>query len=112
MPNFTVYSGFARFGHNSPWILSPVSLTAMSSLLLVLITSYVYRIFSANDAKKIHQLGGISIFNTWEFFDKRYDFLRLNREKTGQDLFSFKVFHVSVSRAVVQLVDSDLLTND
>ena len=42
----------------------------------------------------IKPLGGFSIVTAWKFFDRRFDFLRANFSKTGQNLFSFKVLHV------------------
>jgi hypothetical protein len=71
-------------------------LAAVSSLLLFLSTWYSWLYFSASGSNKIHRLGGFSIVNAWTFFNKRYDFLRLNRDKTGHDLFSFKLFQVSI----------------
>jgi len=94
MLNATISSGFAPYESHS---LSHVTLAALSvSLLLGLGTSYAYFFSSGNNPNKIHELGGLSIANAWTFFNKRYDFLRSNFEKTGQDLFSFKVLHVSL----------------
>jgi sterol 14-demethylase len=76
-----------------PWVLSPVVLAAV---LLGLATSYAYTFVSGEDATKMHQLGGFSIINAWTFFNKRYEFLWSNFNKTGQDLFSFKVLQVSL----------------
>jgi sterol 14-demethylase len=59
-------------------------------VLLILSTFYAY-LFSDSKANKIHELRGFSILNAWAFFNKRYDFLRSNFDKTGHDLFSFKV---------------------
>ncbi|KIM88310.1 hypothetical protein PILCRDRAFT_253602 [Piloderma croceum F 1598] len=44
----------------------------------------------------MYQLGGFSIINAWTFFNKRYEFLWSNFNKTGQDLFSFKVLQHKV----------------
>jgi len=44
----------------------------------------------------IQPLGGFSIVTAWQFFDRRFDFLRSNFSKTGQNLFSFKVLQHSV----------------
>ena len=96
MLNVTLYSESSRFESQFPWMPSPTLLVAMSSLLLVISTSYAYLFLSANDPKKIHQLGGFSFTNAWAFFNKRHDFLRSNRNKTGHDLFSFNVFQVSL----------------
>jgi hypothetical protein len=39
------------------------------------------------------------ILAAWPFFTRRYDFIKSNFEKTGQNMFSFNVLHV---RIVVQ----------
>src|SRR5882672_9009831 len=102
MSNVTVHSEseFASFQTHFPGILWSIFLAAISAFLLAICTSlcsYVYPLFSANGVKKMHQLGGLSIFNAWVFFNKRYDFLRSNQEKTGRALFSFKVFQASMN---------------
>ena len=79
----------------SHWLPSQVSLGTVSSLLLVLCAlAYAY-LFSGNNKNKIPELGGLSIVNAWSFFNRRYDFLRSNFDKTGHELFSFKVLQVS-----------------
>ena len=37
-----------------------------------------------------------TILAAWPFFTKRYDFLKENFQKTGRNLFSFKVLHVCI----------------
>ena len=74
---------------------SQVAFAAISSFLLVAVSSYAYFFSSGKNPNKIHQLGSISVINAWAFFNKRYDFLRSNFDKTGHDLFSFKVLQVS-----------------
>ncbi|KIM74625.1 hypothetical protein PILCRDRAFT_828049 [Piloderma croceum F 1598] len=68
---------------------------ALSSLLLCLGISYVY-LFPGIDAAEIHTLRGFSIVNAWTFLNKRYDFLRSNFEKTGHNLFAFKIMQHKV----------------
>jgi hypothetical protein len=48
----------------------------VSSLLLVIGTSYAYFFSSRNNTNKIQELGGISIFNAWAFLNKRHDFMQ------------------------------------
>lgn len=36
------------------------------------------------------------ILATWPFFTRRYDFIRSNFEKTGSNVFSFKVLYVRI----------------
>jgi len=80
-----------------PLVLSPVVLAVV---LLGFAASYAYIFVSGDDATKMHQLGGFSIINAWTFFNKRYEFLWSNFNKTGQDLFSFKVLQVSLGFSV------------
>jgi sterol 14-demethylase len=94
MPNITTYSEYTQFELHSPWMPSPI---VLGVVLLALGTLYTYFFPSQSEARKIHQLGGISIINAWTFFTKRYDFLRSNFNKTGHALFSFKVLQVSVN---------------
>ena len=42
----------------------------------------------------IHPLGGLSALTAWQFFTRRFVFLKSNFSKTGQNAFSFKVLHV------------------
>jgi hypothetical protein len=95
MLNDIVNPGFGHLEFNSPWTSSVILLAAASSVLLILSTFYAY-LFSDSKANKIHELRGFSILNAWAFFNKRYDFLRSNFDKTGHDLFSFKVLQVSL----------------
>ena len=95
MQNATLHFDFPWFEFHSPWMLPPAFLVVLFSLLLVIGTSYVDFFFAGNDATTIHQLGGFSIVNAWNSFTKRYDFLRSTFDKTGHDLFSFKVFQES-----------------
>jgi hypothetical protein len=94
MLNRTAPQEFTQFVPHAPWTPSAGFLGAVSSLLLILSTSYVYSAYSGNDPKKVHRIGGLSIINAWAFFNKRYDFLRTNFDKTGLHLFSFKVLQV------------------
>jgi hypothetical protein len=96
MLNLTTCSEFVSFESHLPRIASSgILAVAGFSLLLVLSTSYGCFFASVSDAK-IHQLGGFSIINAWTFFIKRYDFLRTNFDKTGHNLFSFRVVQVSL----------------
>jgi hypothetical protein len=97
MSNATVNSEFISLESHLTRAPSPLALTVVSSCLLVFGTLYIYRFPNGNNAKKIHQLGGFSIVNAWTFFNKRYDFLRSNFDKTGHNLFSFNVLQVSSS---------------
>jgi sterol 14-demethylase len=96
MLNATLSSGLAQFESHLPWT-PHFTLAAVSSLLMGLLCTLLYAYFfsSGNDANKIRALRGFSVVNAWMFFNKRYDFLRSNFDKTGHDLFSFKVLHVS-----------------
>jgi len=84
----------------SSWMTCHYTQAVLSSLLLCLGISYVY-LFTGNDAAEIHTLRGFSIVNAWTFFNKRYDFLRLNFEQTGHDLFAFKFMQVSDPRTIM-----------
>jgi sterol 14-demethylase len=80
-----------------PWDVDVAFPAAVTGLLLVLGTLYARTVYSSNDdTSKVYQLGGFSIVNAWTFFNKRYDFLRSNFDKTGHELFAFKVLHVSL----------------
>ncbi|KIM79953.1 hypothetical protein PILCRDRAFT_822816 [Piloderma croceum F 1598] len=79
-----------------PWDFNVALPAPVTGLLLVLGTLYARSVYSGNDTSKIYQLGGFSIVNAWTFFNKRYDFLRSNFDKTGHELFAFKVLHYQV----------------
>ena len=96
MLNATASSKLPRFELQLPWIPWDIALAAATSSLLLLGTLYIHLVVSGKDTNKIHQLGGVSIVNAWTFFNKRYDFLRSNFDKTGHEPFAFKVLHVSV----------------
>jgi hypothetical protein len=109
MLDLTIIPQFAQVNSHPPWMTAPVLWAAISSLLLVIGTSYAY-FYSSNDAKKIHRLKGFSVINAWTFFNKRYDFLRSNFDKTGQDLFSFKVLQVgSCLRSLFDFVMNNII---
>lgn len=55
----------------------------------------VARLSSGTEAE-LHRLWGPSSLTAWQFFNKRYDFLRSNFAKTDQRLFSFRVLGHSV----------------
>jgi hypothetical protein len=96
MLNATASSRLPQFELHSPWMSLDLTLAAVIGSLLLLGTFYARRfVVSGNDGNKIHQLGGFSTVNAWTFFDKRYDFLRSGFDKTGLELFAFKILHVS-----------------
>jgi hypothetical protein len=98
MLNTAAYFEFAWLNGDQRWGPSAavvgLCVTAFS-LLLILGTSYTHFYLSTVDKNDIPELGGFSIINAWTFFDKRYDFLRSNFDKTGEKLFSFRVLQVS-----------------
>ena len=90
---------FGRFEVNLAWI--PLTIF-LATALLVLSASYA-SLFTENRAK-IPALRGYSIVHAWAFFNKRYDFMRSNFERTGHSLFSFRVLQVSSCRAIIYFV--------
>jgi hypothetical protein len=87
-------SEFLQFVSRGSWMASLCSALAVV-VLLCLGTIYVY-ISSGNlDVNKIYVLRGLSLVHAWSFFNERFDFLRSNFDKTGHELFAFKVLHVS-----------------
>lgn len=101
MLNTSMTRVFPYFGSNPPGTTSPIILAVVSGLL-VLCTSYL--LFARHKPTAIYELGGLSIFNAWTFFGKRYDFLISNFERTGHAMFSFNVLHVSFSLARIFLL--------
>ena len=72
-----------------------VFITAVAGLLVVTLSTYRLQSQVQHDKSGIHELGGWSRFTAWPFFSRRYDFLHSNWEKTGQELFQFRVLQVS-----------------
>ena len=75
------------------------SITFSTAALLagtVLLTVVYPTFFGSKDGTGIRQLGGLSVFTAWPFFKQRYDFLKSNFATTGENIFSFKVLHVSL----------------
>lgn len=71
--------------------------TALPTAAALIVAALVYLTkFRSKKSADICELGGLSIFTAWPFFNKRYDFLKSNFAKTGQELFSFKVLQHSV----------------
>ncbi|KAG5652598.1 hypothetical protein H0H81_004429 [Sphagnurus paluster] len=54
-------------------------------------------ILSSKKSTDIEELGGVSLFTAWPFFSRRFDFLKESFAKTGQNIFTFKVLHHSVT---------------
>jgi hypothetical protein len=92
-----------------PWDIDVALPAAVTGLLFVLGTLYAHSVYSSNNTSKVYQLGGFSIVNAWTFFNKRYDFLRSNFDKTGHELFSFKVLHVSLCLCIRAFHDGFIL---
>lgn len=76
------------------WQQFPVGLTAVGAVAFALFTLWVFPALLPAKEGDIHTLGGLSILTAWPFFSKRYDFLRANFQKTGQDLFKFHILQV------------------
>lgn len=68
------------------WVIVPA---------LVLLASGTFALSSPNRKHRVPTLGGLSIFNAWDFFVRRWDFLQSNFKRTGQQMFSFSVLQVS-----------------
>ncbi|KAF7979339.1 hypothetical protein HWV62_42761 [Athelia sp. TMB] len=68
-----------------------VFITAAAGLLIVTLSTYRLQSTVQHDKSGIYELGGWSRFTAWPFFSRRYDFLHSNWEKTGQELFQFRV---------------------
>ncbi|GLB42444.1 putative cytochrome P450 [Lyophyllum shimeji] len=77
---------------------APVTVQAATALGVgILITLAYPALFSSKKSTGITELGGWSILTAWPFFNKRFDFLRENFAKTGENFFTFKVLHHSVT---------------
>ena len=74
---------------NTSYALLPTAAAVFASAVL-----YSTLLPSPPKDTTIQPLGGLSIFTAWQFFTRRYDFLKSNFSKTGQNLFSFKVLYV------------------
>ncbi|KAF7968863.1 hypothetical protein HWV62_29186 [Athelia sp. TMB] len=73
-----------------------VFITAAAGLLIVTLSTYRLQSTVQHDKSGIYELGGWSRFTAWPFFSRRYDFLHSNWEKTGQELFQFRVLQHTV----------------
>jgi len=77
---------------------------ALPTAAAVLASAVLYStLFTAprSDAT-IHPLGGLSILTAWQFFNRRFDFLKSNFSETGQNMFSFKVLHARPCIAIAR----------
>ncbi|KAF8069204.1 cytochrome P450 [Lyophyllum atratum] len=77
---------------------APVAVQAATAVGAGILVAVAYpALFSSQKSTDIQELGGLSILTAWPFFSKRFDFLRENFKKTGQNLFSFKILHHTVT---------------
>ena len=78
-------------------VLPPPSFALCLAAALFAVVTLFSVIFSSNISKdtEIYELGCLSILTAWPFFRRRYDFLKSNFAKTGLNMFSFKVLHVT-----------------
>lgn len=72
----------------------PTATAVGVSLLLAILYP---ALFSSKKSTDIEELGGVSLFTAWPFFSRRFDFLKDNFAKTGENIFTFKVLHHSVT---------------
>ena len=88
-----ILSQFAQFANipaqPSPWIITLAAILISCSIGIL---STVFR--SASD-DKIHKLGGFQLIAAWNFFAKRYDFMREHFKKTGVNMFRFHLLQVN-----------------
>ena len=60
----------------------------------ILATTAVYYVLSSRDQEhEFPNLGGIQLYHAWNFFQRRYDFLQSNLERSLGKSFSFNVHH-------------------
>lgn len=69
-------------------------ITAFAGIVIVTLSKYRSQSSVQHDRAAIHELGGWSRFTAWPFFSRRYNFLHSTWEKTGAELFRFRVLQV------------------
>ena len=86
----------ALLNETSTLVTSWIASYALPTAVVILASAVLYSTLFPSPPKDttIQPLGGLSILTAWQFFTRRYDFLKSNFSKTGQNLFSFKVLHV------------------
>ena len=88
--NSTVLN-FAAGESDSQLVTSVIGTAA----ILAIITLY-YVLSSEDKEHGFPKLRGIQIYHAWNFFQRRYDFLRSNLDRNHGKSFSFNVLHHNV----------------
>lgn len=80
-------------------------ITAFAGISIVALSKYRFQSLVQHDRAAIHELEGRSRFSAWPSLSRRYDLLHSTWEKTGAELFEFRVPQVrcliSISTHVV-----------
>ena len=86
----------ALFNQTSPLVIGWNTSYALPTAAALLASALLYSTLFPTSPKEttIQPLGGLSIVTAWQFFNRRFDFIKANFSQTGQNLFSFKVLHV------------------
>jgi hypothetical protein len=75
------------------WTQSPVTLLTMTGILVAAVLSK-HAFFPRHHGTLVGDLGSISIFDAYHFFEKRSDFMRSHFQKTNGKPFSFRLLQV------------------
>ena len=76
----------------SQWSVDTPILAIVSGIAVIFMSAFLLR---SRTSDKIYDLGGISVLTAWNFFKKRFDFIRGNFKKSGGKMFRFWVLQAS-----------------
>jgi len=105
------FSPLARLFQNTSEPSTDPLLTTITTFIVATLAVALYSIFflQTNTDGKIHDLRGIPFVTAWTFFTKRWDFIRGHFERTGGEMFRFRVLHVRCLDFLPELFNLGLL---
>jgi len=69
---------------------------AIGAAAILVTTAAYYALRSKHDEHEFPKLRGIQLYHAWNFFQRRFDFLQSNFDRSFGRSFSFKVLHHTV----------------
>jgi len=90
-------STFSPLVQSSPsllqWNANSSAIPAIAALVVVFSMSAFF--LRSTKSEGIHDLGGIPVLTAWGFFNKQYNFFHGHFNKTGGEMFRFRVLQAS-----------------
>jgi len=91
--DITNFTGIPSYVNGySAWLIDHPFVFVVTCLCIAFLCAFFY---GGKSSDKVNDLGGIPIISAWQFFTRRYDFIRQQFRKSGRKHFRFKVLQVS-----------------